>query len=144
MFWKPSFPKVSRGIEAWKLVTSESKDYLLINLEGKWIRRYGKIASILENPGSKTATGSTSRNSNATACCSFPLSNRCGAPYLLEPKWALNRGNVYIISITRSDKVPKHTDIVYRFIRALCKKSPGHGFGITTCRTSYSLRTRVS
>jgi len=39
----------------------------LINLEGKWIRRYGKIASILENPGSKTATGSASSNSKATA-----------------------------------------------------------------------------
>jgi len=34
------FTKVLRKIEGWKFVT---KDYLLINLEGKWVRRYCKF-----------------------------------------------------------------------------------------------------
>jgi len=55
------FTKFSRGIEGWKLLLVK------VNLEGKWTRRYGEIASILEKSGSKAATGSASRNSKATA-----------------------------------------------------------------------------
>jgi len=73
------------NIEGWKFVTSESKDYLSINFEGKWTRRNGKIVS--RNPGSKTATGSAtgsaSRNPLTTAwrfltqCPYGPVNNIC-------------------------------------------------------------------
>ena len=44
------FTESLRIIEGWQFVAGESKDYLSVNLEGEWIRRYGKIASILKKP----------------------------------------------------------------------------------------------